>query len=363
MTTESTTVWRSHVGIPVRSLWTLLVYAHGLAEFGDRFDGEARDAADLPELLARLLALVVERRLRRDLSRAYQPRFDRLTRVRGSIDLLVTESEQLLRRGRVACSFRQLTTDTPRNRLVRAALERGATEVENAALARSCRRLARELERRGVGGAPPSRAETARDQVARHDAEDRLLVTVARLVLDRILPGELAGASRATALQRDERLLRKIFEAAVAGVYRHHLHGRDGWRVKAQHWLDWRPEAPTAGLLRLLPGMQTDIVLDREDRRLVIDTKFTRLLTRNTQGWDRLKSSHLYQLYAYLRSQEGVDAAADDAAGLLLYPALELQGEVEEAVTLQGHRLRFATVDLAAEPQAWRTRLIQLATS
>ena len=355
--------WRSHAGIPIRSLWTLLVYAHGLAEFIDRFDSEAEDAADLPELLARLLVMVVERRLRRELSRAYQPRAEVLTRVRGGIDLLTTERRQLLSQGRVACRYQARTLDTARNRLVRAALTHCGARVQDEVLSRDCLQLSRELGRRGVGADVPSRAEMARDQVVRHDAEDRLLVTVARLALAETLPGETEGVNRATALARHETLLRRIFEAAVAGVYSHHLNGQNGWKVHPHRWLDWRPIAATPGLAKFLPHMQTDVVLEQSGRRLVIDTKFTALLTRNAHGDERFKSGHIYQLYAYLRSQEGLGSAADEASGLLLYPALDLQSELDEEVTLQGHRVRFATVDLATEPAVWRDRLLGLASS
>lgn len=352
----------SLAGVPIRSLWALLVYAHNLADFLDRFDAEVDGAADLPELLARLLVVVTERRLRRELSRAYLPRAEVLDRVRGRIDVLATERGRLLERGRVACRFHALTPDTPRNRLVRAALERCGAMVGDRGLARECRVLAREMALRGVRGGAPSRAELARDQVARHDGEDRLLVTVARLALEQVLPGEQAGDARATALQRHEKLLSDIFEAAVAGFYRHHLHGRDGWTVRAQRWLLWRAEAPTRGFRPLMPEMRTDVVLERGDGRLVIDTKFTGVVVGGCYGGERFKTQHIYQMYAYLRSQEGRGLRADRAAGLLLYPALHLQEPLTEAATLHGHRLAFATVDLGEPPAAWGARLLQLAS-
>ena len=64
----------------------------------------------------------MERRLRRNLNSEFDRRVDDLTRVRGRIDSLRTERRQLLQQGRIACSFDELTTDTPRNRYVRAAL-------------------------------------------------------------------------------------------------------------------------------------------------------------------------------------------------------------------------------------------------
>lgn len=108
--------------IPLRNIWLLFLYAADLARFKGQLSVEAESASDLPELVARLLVQVVQQRLRRNLSRGYQARHAVLSRVRGRIDVLATVSGQLLEQGRVACRFEEHTMDTPRNRLVRAAL-------------------------------------------------------------------------------------------------------------------------------------------------------------------------------------------------------------------------------------------------
>ena len=94
-------------------------------------------------------------------------------------------------------------------------------------------------------------------------------------------------------------------------------------------------------------------------RRILIDTKFTSIVT---SGWHReqtLRSGYLYQVYAYLRSQVGRgDLLADHAEGLLLHPAI---GEsVDEAIVIQGQQMRFATVDLSASAADIRSQLSRL---
>lgn len=352
---------RSHVGIPIRNLWLLLMYASDLAAFGRRFDGMADESADLPELLARLLAWVVERRLRQNLSRAYRPKVAILNRVRGRIDWLRTTSGQHLSRGEVVCRFEDLTCDTPRNRLVRAALERLALQVSNRAVHRHCRTLARQLEEMGVGAGRPSRAELAQDQIARHDSEDRLMVKVAELALDHVLPSEAEGDIRSTRLDRDEALLRRIFERAVAGFYKAELNGRDGWSVSSQKPLAWNVTEQSDGFAALLPGMSADLVLQQSTtsgigRRIVIETKFADMLTTNPFGKAVFKNAHLYQLYAYLQTQAGRgDGHCDAATGILLYPVVDQS--IDEWGVIQGHRVRLVTVDLARSADEIRGRL------
>ena len=81
----------------------LLVYASDLAVFWETFDADVDGDAELADLLARLLVVVVERRVRRSLSRGYEGRRKALSRVRGRINWLETESGMLLRRGQVMC--------------------------------------------------------------------------------------------------------------------------------------------------------------------------------------------------------------------------------------------------------------------
>jgi 5-methylcytosine-specific restriction enzyme subunit McrC len=117
--------------IPVRNVWLLFLYAYDLARFQGRFEAEIEDSPDFKSLIARLLCHAVETRLRRNLSFGFRRRADTLKRVRGRIDILETESRALIRRGEIACRFEELTIDTPRNRLVRAALTALAGRLSN----------------------------------------------------------------------------------------------------------------------------------------------------------------------------------------------------------------------------------------
>jgi 5-methylcytosine-specific restriction enzyme subunit McrC len=111
--------------IPLRNIWILFLYAADLVQLHGRFERHVEEARDLPDLVGRLMAHVVEERLRKNLSRGYRPRSAVLPRVRGRIEILATEAGQLMERGQISCRFEEHVMDTPRNRLVRAALSIG----------------------------------------------------------------------------------------------------------------------------------------------------------------------------------------------------------------------------------------------
>lgn len=347
--------------IPVRNLWLLMLYASDL--FRTRGIGNVglEDSPDdLPDLVAEILAHAVEVRQRRRLNLGYRSRDAVLNRVRGRIDVLSTERHQLLDRGLVACRFDELTIDTPRNRFVRAALETIARFVRRKDVSHRCRSLASGMKAMGVSGDAPTRAQMSTDRIGRNDADDRLMVAAARLAFDLALPTEAAGTNVLNLPEREATWVRRLFEKAVGGFYDVVLQPQ-GWRVRCGGSLSWQIDQKTSGIDKILPTMRTDVILDHalSGRRIVIDTKFTSIVTGGWYREETLRSGYVYQIYAYLRSQVGRgDPLADCASGLLLHPSVG--DAVDETVVIQGHGVRFATVDLTAPAGEIRSQLLRM---
>ncbi len=347
--------------IPVRNVWFLFLYAHDLAEFHGRFDAEIENSPDFMSLVGRLLCYVVEKRLRRNLSFGYRSRNEDLTCVRGRINALRTESHKLLLQGKIACKFEELTINTPRNRLVRAALMklceilqgkqyRDLDGKQNRNLIEKSRSLSSRLERAGVNGQKPSRAEIATDQIARHESEDKLMVSLAQAVFNLILPTEHRGSRKLLHARREDKKFSKLFEAAIGSFYKAELSQDSAWEAFTQKQIYWKVGKRTQNLKSHLPLMQTDIVLKnrKQYRTIIIDTKFKDILGAPHLESERRKfhSTNIYQMYAYIRSQEtSNDPCFQNSEGILLYPTI---GEnMDAAAEIDGHVFRFATIDLS----------------
>lgn len=347
--------------IPLRNIWLLFLYAADLVRFRDETSVEAESARNLPELLARLLVRVVQQRLRRNLSRGYQARHAVLSRVRGRIDVLATASGQLLEQGRVACRFEEHTMDTPRNQLVRAALDYLSTMMDAPEVQHECRALSQMLGRLGVSSQKPSRAALSTDQVGRNETADLLMVSLAKMVFDAVIPSEQLGSTHAVVADADVHLVRRLFEKAVANALRIQLQPL-GWEVQHGRKLSWPVRQSSDGITEHLPGMKTDIELVHTGQKLklVIDTKFTHIFTDSQYKSEMLRSGYLYQLYAYLRTQEGQLYAQgiERSEGMLLHP---LCGQTLDAyVDMQGHRMRFKTIDLMSSAEEFERQLLSI---
>lgn len=338
--------------IPIRNVWLLQLFASSLYRASGVGVVAAEDnPEDLPQLVARILADEVTHRLHTGLTVGFRTAARPVTRVRGRINVLPTERHQLLRRGQVSCRFDEVVTDVPVNRLARAALERASRLVPDEPRYRS---LALQLEAAGARGPCPLLSQVPAMQRQRLLARDRLMIAAAELLLTLAIPTTDAGDKKLPLPAIEGEYLRKLFEHAAFGLYQHRL-APAGWTVTHGQRLKWQISAASPGMSALLPGMQVDIALqapprpERPTRRIVVDTKFTAITKPGHYREATLASGYVYQIYAYLRSQEtpGPDAKTE---GLMLHPAV---GEhIDEEVVIQGHRIRFATVDLTSPPRA-----------
>ena len=180
------------------------------------------------------------------------------------------------------------------------------------------------------------------------------MLSICALILQRQMPTESVGDKHLPRLDHDALVLHKIYERFVSSFYQIHL---QGWDVFAQKRLKWHERQAN----KYLPSMKPDLVLqERSSSRLIIlDTKFTaHSFLENQWGKEIFDSAHLYQLYAYLKSQEHLSDAHRTATGILLYPVID--ETFSERIELQDHLMRVESVDLAAPWQDIESHLLEL---
>ena len=289
----------------------------------------------------------------------------------------------MLQQGRIACRYDELTVDTPRNRYVKTTLTKVAgllailaenPNIENLRrrrvlqTGRDCRDLIFRLEMAGVAGYVDVKCIYRSGRLNNAgwlDAQERQMHAAAQLALDLVIPTEVEGRALFAMPDRDAHQGWKLYEAAVAGFYNVVLPGRD-WEVATQRNFQWTIGDGLSNTPPMMPQMQPDIILNQRKRgdqsalhRIIVDTKFTEIVTLGRSGKEVLKSSNIYQIYAYLRTQENQDDPPSlHSTGVLLYPAID--ASVDESAIIQGNRIRFATVDLAAAAQTIRKQLLRI---
>ena len=326
--------------IPVRNVWLLQLLASKLyRDGGIALSGAELVDRDVIELVSTILADAAQHRLRDGLRVGFERHTADIRRVRGKIDLLGTARDQLLTRGRIRCTFDELSLDTPTNRFVRSALIR-ATRFPGTDP--RCHHLADQFGASGVSATKPDGRVVATLEHDRNASSDLRMIAAAKLIHDLAVPNEQAGSLRTLSLNINDHYMRRLFEAAALGAYTANL---PTWDVKGGKRLHWDLSSTTVNDATLLPGMITDIILRPPGAPpIILDTKFNEILQPTQYRAGKFRSGYLYQIYSYVMSQQANPDFGPDTRGVLLHPVIGKA--VNETVVIQGHPFRFATVDL-----------------
>lgn len=345
--------------IPIRNIWLLILFASKLYE--QYYDlpkhyhtGSIEECfEDVVAFVANLLINATERRLRRELNHHFERKTAELTRVRGKINLLSTERRKLLQKGRVSCRYSSLSVNTKNNRYAKTALEKAYQLLSNQKrisdheenIAQKCSSLAVKMELLGVVGPKPELTSERELLIHRHDRDERLMYFAASLIHELDIPAHDSHHFWQWS-KPDNKLLSDLFEKAIAGFYDVRLRATP-WKVKRQTRHEWPVSIETSGINDWLPIMKTDLVLDNSSTRhqIIIDTKIEEILKKNQFDELKFNNKNIFQIYSYIKTQHNsYDSSIQRMDGLLLHPAVNRT--IDEHALIQGHLIRFKTVDL-----------------
>lgn len=342
--------------IPIANLYYLYCYAWERFAEGKALAVDAEASPDLPNLLTRVLVNGMRSLFRRGLDRVYVPFEEELATVRGHIEIGASLRLQAQKIKRLHCSYDELSHDVLHNQILKAILRRLATMPSLAApLKAEAQNLVRRMH--DISDIRLTHSCFARVQLNRNSAYYDLLLKVAQLAFDMLLPVPGAGAYKFQDITRNEREMARVFEAFIRNFYKLE---QSEFKVEPLtiSW-DALPLEQSEG--DRLPSMRVDVFLRSPRRQLIIDTKYYLEALQTHHGATSFRSENLYQLFSYLKNHHVRVPVETQLDGMLLYPQVGSQFDAQFAI--QGSTVRLATVDLGRPWSDISQRLLGLIAS
>ena len=342
--------------IPVRNWWHMLLYAWDLVDLSGLFDAKWERAPDLRALLTQILAELTNRQIRRGLRGDYVDRSEALKTVRGGIDFNRTLSDLLLYKGQLHCEYQEYSLNVPRNQIIATTLQRqmrrGFEKINNdrrREVMDDVERLVRMMADIGDVGLSRSLIATEMRKLGANEREYKLMLRICEMLYEPRMPQDSEDERGESFRNWTRHRRNEIFERFVANFYILRLSGRS-WRVSTQLTQRWHVTSDDDENGLGLPIMRPDIVLTSRDgsKRIVIDTKWYGSVTSGYYGSITVNSANLYQMYAYLASQDHESDAHRTATGVLLYGQTK-EGERKLRTRIEEHPFWVETLDLTQD--------------
>ena len=329
--------------IPIQNIYFLLCYAWNRLEQKEAVEIANVDCETLRDLFARVLTSGIEVLHKRGLHREYLAFQEDLSRLRGRIRLGDSIKRFTWQRGQMACEFDELNYDIVHNQILKTSLSllarSGKLSADSRSRIRNSDLLFREISKIQLTGGIFQRV-----QYHSNIQHYRFLLGICELIYNATLPLEGEGRHRFRDFLRDKKRMPALFEEFVRNFYKQHA---KEYQVGAKI-ISWNANAE-AQRSPFLPQMRTDVTLESEKRKIILDCKFYENTLGGGQYDEKFYSGHLYQLLAYLRNQS-IQPGWKDVEGVLLYPAVSR--EICFDGMLEGHRVRVLTINL---DQPWQS--------
>lgn len=97
----------------------------------------------------------------------------------------------------------------------------------------------------------------------------------------------------------------------------------------------------------MLPVMQSDVMLTRGNKVLIIDAKYYTHTTQTQYNVHTLHSSNLYQIFTYVKNKDAeFGCRPHTVSGMLLYAATDEAIQPDNRYQMSGNKISVKTLDL-----------------
>lgn len=339
----------------IKNVYYMLSYAFQDLRPDREDDVAGEESERIHDLFAVILAKGIARQLKQGLHREYLNRIEDLTSLRGKVDMPDTLRNRLAHRQVVSCEFDELSEDNLLNQVLKTTsmilLRHGDVSAEHRD----------ELKKRmlfftGVEEVDPSAIRWSSIRFTRNTQSYRMLLSVCQLVLQGMLLTSERGEMRLMTYIKPK-YMERLYEKFILEYYAAECRIADASSPQIKWALD-------DGFGTMLPTMQSDIVLSRDNRILIIDAKY---YTHSTQeSWDvhTIHSGNLYQIFTYVKNKEAELERAGvphEVSGMLLYAKTDEEIQPDGTYQMSGNRISVKTLDLNQPFEAIRAQLDDIA--
>ena len=324
--------------IYIKNVYHMLAYAFRALDMDEYDDLSSEDFEHIHDLFAAILAKGITRQVKRGLYREYLNHVEDLAAVRGKIELSGTMRNKIARHQRITCEYDELSENNLLNQVLKTTsmllLRHGEVSEGHRAELRKAM-----LFFSSVNEIDPSSIRWDAIRFHRSNASYRFLLSVCQLVLDGMLITTDEGERKLARFADDQRMSR-LFEKFILEYFA----AECDYATASSPQIKW---ALDDGFGTMLPVMQSDIVLSRNNRALIIDAKYYTRTTQQFYDAATIHSANLYQIFTYVKNKEAELAGKDHmVSGMLLYAKTDEEIQPDGVYQMSGNQISVRTLDL-----------------
>ena len=339
--------------IPIENIYYLLCYAWNKLEEKERVNVAIDDKTELLDLFAKVLINATKMLLKRGIDKNYIDHTEELAGVKGKIQISQTLKSNLLFKQRTICSFDDFSANIISNRILVSTIYRLTRtkgldkQLKNELV--SLQRMLSDIDQIEI-----TNSLFKQVRLNRNNRFYGFVMNVCQIIYESTFPSEEHGKYKFSDFTRDDNKMNQLFEAFIRNFYKIE---QQKYKTVKKETIKWQFDTDNESY-QYLPQMETDITLENDSEKIIIDAKFYRETMTVNYDKERIKSANLYQLFSYLLNQEDGSSKTKNAKGILLYPTIETDYNLN--FKYYDHNIQIKTVNLNSNWKNISSRLKEI---
>ena len=291
---------------------------------------------NVADLCASVLIKGVTVQLKKGLGREYIQEDDVLSSLRGKIDITASIKSRTMLKKQMVCVYDEFSVNSYMNKILKTTMSLllGADIAKNRK--KELRKLLVFFDEVDL---IDIYAIQWNMQYNKNNQTYRMLISVCYLVIKGLLQTNSDGDTKLMDFLDEQRMCR-LFEKFILEYYR-----KEHSEIKATaSQIPWQLDDD---MNDMLPVMQTDIMLTKNDKVLIIDAKYYAKTLQSQYDVKTLHSGNLYQIFTYVKNKEvELSKGPHEVAGMLLYAKTDEVVLPDNEYKMSGNKVIVRTLDL-----------------
>ncbi len=333
--------------IRIQNIYYMLSYAFQILNEQGYKRVATEEFENVGELCSEILIKGISSQIKRGLGKEYISREETLSSIKGKINLSSSIKEQTTIKKQLVCSFDEFSVNSYMNRIIRTTME--MLLHSDVSKDRKARIRGLLVYFSNVGRLDIHNIDW-KIQYNRNNQTYQMLIAICYLIIKGLLQTTSDGNTKLMDFLDEQRMFR-LYEKFILEYYRKE---HPELKVTASQ-IPWDLDD---GYGDMLPVMQSDIMLEKDGRTLVIDAKYYSHTTQTQYDAHTLHSGNLYQIYTYVKNLDRRKTGA--VSGMLLYARTDEMILPDNEYRMGGNRISVRTLDLDCDFSEIRCQLDEI---
>lgn len=335
--------------IKIQNIYYMLSYAFRNLNYDTYNKIETEEFENTSELFAEILAIGVAKQIKQGLVKDYIEVTETTSSIRGKINITESINSQSFLKKQLSCTYDEFSVNCYLNQILKSTMLMLLKSDISTFRKKKLKNLLMYFSEVDL---IDLRDVNWKIRFDRNNQTYRMLIGVCFLTVKGLLQTTSKGNVKLMKFLDDQKMHR-LYEKFLLNYYKKE---HPYLKVTASQ-IKWQLDDEED---YLLPRMQSDVMLEFEDKILIIDAKFYSQIMQSYHGTDMVDSGNLYQIFTYVKNKQ-LELPSFDVSGILLYAQTDESILPNVNYEMSGNSIAVKTLDLNQEFELIKEQLDEIA--